>query len=318
MILRPTDTQMNVNVTYEAMMQPTQGPVNPYDTRVLEKQNTLTGHVEDHAMSASDFKMQQRSFNVNGYARNPSLLQQGEFTGDMKALAANGGLSLEDMRPTAAVTRATKRKRHNKGQLGVFDEPPPEGEEDLRDPNAPKEYKGPWAAWEEEKVEDGPEYEEVEEEHVKRAKVAPIKERSKRDVGFGEEKSVFHGSEMRDYQGRTYMSIPTDAGVDLQPEDPGQQQCYIPKKCIHTWSGHTKAVSAIQLFPKSGHLILSASMDTRVKLWDIYHEGKCLRTYMGHSAAVRDVDFSPDGTEFLSAGFDRQMKLWDTETGSFG
>lgn len=37
---------------------------------------------------------------------------------------------------------------------------------------------------------------------------------------------------------------------------------------------------------------------------------------MGHGKAVRDVSFSPDGTKFLSAGFDRQMKLWDTETGA--
>ncbi len=31
--------------------------------------------------------------------------------------------------------------------------------------------------------------------------------------------------------------------------------------------------------------------------------------------AVRDVQFNNSGTEFLSASFDRYMKLWDTETG---
>lgn len=36
---------------------------------------------------------------------------------------------------------------------------------------------------------------------------------------------------------------------------------------------------------------------------------------MGHSKAVRDITFSNDGRRFLSAGYDRQMKLWDTETG---
>lgn len=36
---------------------------------------------------------------------------------------------------------------------------------------------------------------------------------------------------------------------------------------------------------------------------------------MGHTKAVKDVCFSNDGRRFLSCGYDRQMKLWDTETG---
>ena len=37
---------------------------------------------------------------------------------------------------------------------------------------------------------------------------------------------------------------------------------------------------------------------------------------MGHHQAVKDVSFSNDGRKFLSCGYDRQMKLWDTETGN--
>ena len=40
-----------------------------------------------------------------------------------------------------------------------------------------------------------------------------------------------------------------------------------------------------------------------------------LRTFIGHSKAVRDVTFNNDGTKFMSASYDRNMKLWDTETG---
>jgi pre-mRNA-processing factor 17 len=38
---------------------------------------------------------------------------------------------------------------------------------------------------------------------------------------------------------------------------------------------------------------------------------------MGHHKAVKDVTFSNDGRKFLSCGYDRQMKLWDTETGAW-
>jgi pre-mRNA-processing factor 17 len=36
---------------------------------------------------------------------------------------------------------------------------------------------------------------------------------------------------------------------------------------------------------------------------------------MGHSQAVKDVAFNRSGERFLSASFDRQIKMWDTETG---
>ena len=36
---------------------------------------------------------------------------------------------------------------------------------------------------------------------------------------------------------------------------------------------------------------------------------------MGHSKAVRDIWFCNDGTKFLTAGYDKNIKYWDTETG---
>merc|ERR1712123_375221 len=66
---------------------------------------------------------------------------------------------------------------------------------------------------------------------------------------------------------RSYTHIPQDLGVNLKATEP-PHKCFIPKRQIHSWSGHTKGVSVIRWFPTSAHLILSGSMDNKVKLWE--------------------------------------------------
>ncbi|KAK4995632.1 hypothetical protein LTR66_004597 [Elasticomyces elasticus] len=200
-----------------------------------------------------------------------------------------------------------KRKREGKGDTSVV-----YGDE---------AYKGPWAKYEEERPDasSGSEEEvevEYEEDEIASQPVAPTKAGTAyEETGNAKETTEFHGSEQYDYQGRTYMHIPQDLDIDLRGDISGLKN-YAPKKLIHTYKSHTKSITQLRFFPSAGHLLLSASADSKVKLWDVYHQRELLRTYSGHTKSVVDVDFNYDGTHFLSGSYDRQMKLWDTETGA--
>ncbi|KAI0067965.1 pre-mRNA splicing factor [Artomyces pyxidatus] len=306
LITRPTDTQMNVNIPYSDMTLPVQGPENPFgDRNRFLNQNALAGHVEEQAMTEHAFRAQHLTHSILGYSANPSVDPNAPaILGSLEAAQANGFATLDTIRPTHGKKKELKRKRKGKGDLEVVD--------------GDGAYVGPWATWQGEELQgalpDAADMEEDEEEEEEEEEVVVTKKAKPKRGAYGQESSVFHGKSMTDYQGRTYMHPPLGEAPHLQSE-PGTEETFIPKTCIHTWTGHTQGVSVIRLFPETGHLLLSGSMDTKIKLWDIYTHGNCLRTFHGHVKAVKDVTFSNDGRKFLSCGYDRQMKLWDTETG---
>jgi hypothetical protein len=95
------------------------------------------------------------------------------------------------------------------------------------------------------------------------------------------EKSMFHGKALVDGAGRSWLEPPRDRKL----RRPDGDYCFLPKRWIHTWAGHTKGVNAIRFFPGTGHLLLSAGLDGKVKIWDVFGSGKCMRTYLGFSKA---------------------------------
>ena len=128
----------------------------------------------------------------------------------------------------------------------------------------------------------------------------------------GESRSVFSGGEEKDYLGRSWVSSPPG----VRPSDSSlEQEAFIPKKCIKKFIGHSKGVQAIELFPGTGHLLVSGSMDGTCKVWDTMRDQGERRTYYGHSEAVRSISMTNDGVQFLSSGYDRYIRLWDVETG---
>ncbi|XP_068651203.1 uncharacterized protein [Aristolochia californica] len=307
---RPIDPAQHVvsfNPSYDQLWAPICGPTHPYakDGIAQGMRNHKLGFVEDTAIEPFQFDEQYNTFHKYGYAADPSASVGKNYIGDLEALEKNNAVSVYNIpqhdQKKRKLELKNKKKQEDEDEVTGADLDNPASEDWLQ-----KNRKSPWAGKKE-----GLQT-ELTEEQKKYAEEYSQKKADK-DQNSGEkaevtDKSTFHGKEETDYQGRSWIAPPKDAKAT-------NDHCYIPKRWVHTWSGHTKGVSAIRFFPKYGHLLLSAGMDTKVKIWDVFNSGKCMRTYMGHSKAVRDISFSNDGTRFLSAGYDKNIKLWDTETG---
>lgn len=278
----------------EDLERPTRGPANPFrdESTSLKRKNVLTGFAEETYISEHTFRSKHRAVERKG---GPGREQE-------------SGTALKQ---DAARIRAA---RESKGDATVSD--------------GLGSYIGPWArhsiqqyevVGNEEDLGSGEEYELVDEDDIVNSGTviqAPAEALAQRHETerLGSETTTFHGSNEFDYQGRTYMHIPQDLEIDLR-KDEGSITNYIPKKQIHAWKDHAKAVTALRFFPGSGHLLLSGSADTTVKIWDVFHERELLRTFSGHSKAVSDLSFNSAGTQFISSSYDRMIKLWDTEKG---
>ncbi|KAJ3215294.1 pre-mRNA-processing factor 17 [Clydaea vesicula] len=306
--LVPTSKEITTNLNYNQLNKQVQGPINPFSTNRSSTKNTLTGFVEEAAISDFQFQSLQRTFKRDGYTLNPDGMG---YVGDINKAILNEGSTIAEEKQN----KTKKQKRLPKGDSSKVDG-----------------YFGPWAGYENEnvgkqvvegeinkseeavKVADDvklPVVENIGEEEKEPEVIDPEDEELKKNTF---EKTIFHGKSELDYLGRSYLHVPTDLDIDLK-STPGDKECFLPKKVIHTWTGHTKGVNAINFFPNSGHLLLSGSMDNSVKLWDAHHDRKLLRTFLGHTKAVKDINFNFNGTSFVSAGYDKWIKNWDTETG---
>jgi pre-mRNA-processing factor 17 len=195
-VTRPTDKVMNVNLTYEDMQRPVQGPEDPFNQKKNKGMNTLSGrlsfpgladcpgHVEEQAMDDYAFAMQQRTFDVHGYALNPSTSGDGAIVGSMNNAHANGYAQIDGLRVSRATKRETKRKRGGKGDASVVD--------------GDGAYMGPWAEWAGDKDVDPVIEEEAEEWREEKRRREEAKEAAQEKMRIArEEKSIFHGEHGR-------------------------------------------------------------------------------------------------------------------------
>lgn len=79
------------------------------------------------------------------------------------------------------------------------------------------------------------------------------------EAGPSGDKSTFHGKAEDDSLGRSWLEAPKDR------KNEAEAGCYLPKKVVASWTGHQKGVQAVRFFPGSGHLLLTAGMDGKVR-----------------------------------------------------
>eukprot|EP00007_Cunea_sp_BSH-02190019_P000647 CAMPEP_0174241040 /NCGR_PEP_ID=MMETSP0417-20130205/21547_1 /TAXON_ID=242541 /ORGANISM="Mayorella sp, Strain BSH-02190019" /LENGTH=637 /DNA_ID=CAMNT_0015320229 /DNA_START=16 /DNA_END=1926 /DNA_ORIENTATION=+ len=340
----PRARVVNHNTRVGDMWAPVVGPTQPGMSAVNESsmKNCWTGHVEPSHIDDYTFQQEYQRFYTQGVTSDPSGAQVDEYGrprlvhaasrkawfGDevLPGEASSGGNSPQHTGADAAegdnktrssssssAVAGSKRKRSSKGKEAAEESGGEEAHADEQSASSKRKAskrkgqsktKGQIA---EGGQQEGDSDEEAEEDDESTGSGAAACKKS----GVGKERSILHKKPLYDYQGRTFVDTPSQLRHRL-----GQvPDAFLPKKRVHTYAGHTKGVSQIRFFPKSAHLLLSASMDSKVKIWDVYDDRRCVRTYLGHEEYVRDISFNHDGRQFLSASMDRQVKLWDTETG---
>ncbi|KAJ3112800.1 general transcription repressor [Physocladia obscura] len=69
-------------------------------------------------------------------------------------------------------------------------------------------------------------------------------------------------------------------------------------------------VTSVAISPIDGRCIAAASLDMKVRIWDL-RTGRLLERFEGHKDSVYSVSFSQDGRSIVSASLDKTLKVWD-------
>jgi len=82
-----------------------------------------------------------------------------------------------------------------------------------------------------------------------------------------------------------------------------------------TLMGHGNSVNDLRFHPYQPELLLSASKDESIRLWNVA-SCVCVALFTGDSAhrgEVLSLDFHLDGKQFVSAGMDNAIKIWSLD-----
>jgi len=89
----------------------------------------------------------------------------------------------------------------------------------------------------------------------------------------------------------------------------------VKQSLIFTLVGHTDELYDMKRCPVNEWLLLSASNDETIRLWNLKYPSQIaiFAGHQGHREAVLSVDWHPFGKYFASSGMDGTIRLWSVE-----
>ncbi|ETB61679.1 hypothetical protein YYC_01521 [Plasmodium yoelii 17X] len=317
-------------VYHSILSKPQQGPCINGDYNFLKNanKNHFNGNIETTFVNKNMFDYQYNHFNVTGIAQNPALKNYYQNNYQNYIIAKNP-ISYSENNGQLHVNKSRKKRGKNEGN----------------DYYSLEKYKGPWECKEnnnnQEKEKENGDEQICDNKKPKNAKNDDDVDESKKNNSkkniflklepcaleeaiqnntISEQNTLYNDKivstlhinyEVDDYYKKSWFELPSE----YKEKDFIIEENFPPKKEIHTYKGHKMGVQKIRFFPKYGNYILSASLDSTLKLWGSYKSKKCVRTYKGHFKGVKDVLFDKDGSNFISCSYDNNVIYWDTEYG---
>jgi polycomb protein EED len=89
----------------------------------------------------------------------------------------------------------------------------------------------------------------------------------------------------------------------------------VQKRQLCTLQGHGSDIYDLKVSPSNEFLLLSASVDESVRLWNL-QSFSCVAIFAGHHGhreSILSISWHPLGSKFASSGMDKSIRLWNID-----